>query len=97
MVWSWDITYLPGPVKGLFYYLYLFLDIFSRNIVGWEVWEEESAEYASQLIARTCLSQGILSQPTPLVLHSDYAEEYTMPRNDVKTPMEARFTLGVSA
>ncbi len=70
-VWSWDITYLPGPVKGLFYYLYLFLDIFSRNIVGWEVWEEESAEYASQLIARVCLSQGILSQPTPLVLHSD--------------------------
>jgi len=70
-VWSWDITYLPGPVKGLFYYLYLFLDIFSRDIVGWEVWEEESAEHASHLIGRACLSQGILSQPIPLILHSD--------------------------
>jgi len=70
-VWSWDITYLPGPVKGLFYYLYLFLDIFSRDIVGWEVWEEESAEHASHLIGRACLSQGILSQAIPLVCHSD--------------------------
>ena len=40
----WDITYLAGAVKGLFYYLYLIIDIFSRDIVGWEVWEEESAE-----------------------------------------------------
>ena len=43
-VWTWDITYLAGAVKGLFYYLYLIIDIFSRDIVGWEVWEEESAE-----------------------------------------------------
>ena len=71
LVWSWDITYLPGPVKGIFYYLYLFLDIFSRDIVGWEVWAEESAEHASHLIARACLSQGILSQTTLLILHSD--------------------------
>lgn len=39
-VWSWDITYLNGPVRGLYYYLYLILDIFTRDIVGWEVWEE---------------------------------------------------------
>ena len=29
-VWSWDITWLPGPVLGLFYYLYLIEDIFSQ-------------------------------------------------------------------
>ena len=36
-VWTWDITYLSGPVKGIFFYLYLIIDIFSRDIVGWEV------------------------------------------------------------
>ena len=69
-VWTWDITYLNGPVKGLFFYLYLIIDLFSRDIVGWEVWEEESAMHASELIRRTCLLQKRLST-TPLVLHSD--------------------------
>lgn len=69
-VWTWDITYLRGPVKGLFYFLYLIVDIFSRDIVGWEVWEEESAEHASELIRRACLAQKRLSTK-PLVLHSD--------------------------
>ena len=69
-IWTWDITYLSGPVKGMFFYLYLIVDIFSRDIVGWEVWEKESADYASELIRRTCISQGRLSTQ-PLVLHSD--------------------------
>ena len=69
-VWTWDITYLKGPIKGLFFYLYLIIDIFSRDIVGWEVWEEESAEHASELIKRTCLRQRRLTT-MPLVLHSD--------------------------
>ncbi|WP_460001156.1 IS3 family transposase [Paradesulfitobacterium aromaticivorans] len=70
-VWSWDITYLPGPAKGLYFYLYLILDIFSRDIVGWEVWLEESAEHASQLIRRAVMAQNITRQEEPLVLHSD--------------------------
>ena len=69
-VWTWDITYLRGPIKGLFFYLYLIIDVFSRDIVGWEVWEEESSEYASELIKRACLRQKRLTT-MPLVLHSD--------------------------
>lgn len=46
----WDITYLNGPHKGMFYCLYLFSDLCDRSIVGWEVYEEESADYASSLI-----------------------------------------------
>lgn len=69
-IWMWDITYLNGPIKGKFYYLYLISDLYSRDIVGWEVWEEESAEHASELIRRTALSQRVLSTD-PLVLHSD--------------------------
>lgn len=70
-VWMWDITWLPGPVKGLFFYLYLVLDLYSRKIVGWEIWEEESAEHASQLIRRTVLSEQCVVRQQPLVLHSD--------------------------
>lgn len=69
-VWTWDITYLNGPIKGTFYYLYLIIDIYSRDVVGWEVWEDQSAELSSILIKRACLSQHRLST-TPLVLHSD--------------------------
>jgi len=69
-VWMWDITYLNGPVKGLFYYLYLFLDLYDRSVVGWEVYEEESADLAAQLVKKICLKQGKLSTQ-PLVLHSD--------------------------
>ena len=69
-VWMWDITYLNGPHRGMFYYLYLFSDLYDRNIVGWEVFETESAEHASELIRRICLKQQRLSVE-PLVLHSD--------------------------
>jgi len=33
-VWSWDITKLKGPVKWIYFYLYVIMDIFSRYIVG---------------------------------------------------------------
>lgn len=56
-VWMWDITYLNGPVKGMYYYLYLFSDLWSRDIVGWEVYETEDADHASELITRICLAQ----------------------------------------
>ena len=69
-VWTWDITYLSGAVKGMFYFLYLIIDIFSRDIVGWEVWADESADHASELIRRACLAQKRLTT-MPLVLHSD--------------------------
>ncbi|MDR9500910.1 MAG: hypothetical protein RI601_03865 [Desulfurivibrionaceae bacterium] len=34
---GWDITYTATTVKGLFFYMYLIMDIFSRKIMGWEV------------------------------------------------------------
>lgn len=69
-VYMWDITYLNGPHKGNFYYLYLFSDLYDRSIVGWEVYEEESAANASMLIRQICLKQERLTTD-PLVLHSD--------------------------
>ena len=70
-VWMWDITWLPGPAKGIYFYLYLILDLFSRKIIVWEIWEEESAENASILVRRGVLSEKRLTSANPLVLHSD--------------------------
>jgi len=68
-VWSWDITYLPSPVRGQYYYLYLFEDLYSRKAVAWEVHTEESGEYAAALIQRGFTVEQCWRQP--LVLHSD--------------------------
>lgn len=68
-LWSWDITYLRTTVRGQFLYLYLFLDVWSRKIVGWAVHDSESDEHAAQLVRRTCAAEGV--DATGLVLHSD--------------------------
>jgi len=67
--WSWDITRLPGAARGIFYYLYTVMDIFSREVVGWLVAARESAAIARQLIRRCCERPGI--DPQQLTLHSD--------------------------
>jgi putative transposase len=68
-VWSWDITFLATTITGLFYRLYLVMDIYSRKIVGWEIHENEMAEQAATLIRKACLAEGISERG--LVLHSD--------------------------
>jgi transposase InsO family protein len=68
-IYSWDITYLPTPVKGLFLYLYLVMDIYSRKIVGWQVYENESSAQAADLMTDICQKEGI--KPKQVILHSD--------------------------
>ena len=68
-VWSWDISYLPSTVRGLFHYLYLVEDIYSRKIVGYEVHDRELGEHAAELIQRSVISEHCFRKP--LVLYSD--------------------------
>ena len=68
-VWSWDITKLRGPRTGVYYYLYLIIDIYSRYVVGWLIAEVEAAEWAEQLIAETYAKQG--AQREQLTIHAD--------------------------
>lgn len=68
-LFSWDITYLPTPVKGIYFYLYLFMDIFSRKIVGWQIYDAESSELASEVMRDICAREAI--KPDQVVLHSD--------------------------
>lgn len=68
-LFSWDITYLPTRVVGGFFYLYLFLDIFSRKVVGWQVYDCESSELAGEVMRDICMRENIA--PNQVVLHSD--------------------------
>jgi putative transposase len=68
-IYCWDITYLPTQVRGLFFYLYLFLDLFSRKVVGWQVFDCESAEQAAELLEDICRRQRIAKNQ--VTVHSD--------------------------
>lgn len=68
-VWSWDITWLPTTVRGVYLYLYLVMDVWSRRIVSWRVAERESADIAAALITQACSDGNV--DPRGLVLHSD--------------------------
>jgi putative transposase len=68
-VWSWDITWLPTIVRGIYLHLYLVMDVWSRRIVGWRIAEADSAQIAAELITQTCRESKL--DPKGLVLHSD--------------------------
>jgi Transposase and inactivated derivatives len=67
-VWVTDISYLPGPIKGLFYYLHFIMDLYSRKIVGYEIYESESSENLAAVLKRATLNEG---GRAPEILHSD--------------------------
>jgi len=68
-VYTWDITYLPSQIKGMFFYLYMVMDVYSRKIVGWQVHTEELSELASNLMIDICQREGI--KQGQMTLHSD--------------------------
>ena len=68
-IYCWDLTYLPTQVRGLYFYLYLFVDLFSRKVVGWQVFDCESAEKAAALLEDICTRQGISANQ--VTVHSD--------------------------
>jgi putative transposase len=74
-VWSWDITRLLGPTKWTYFYLYVILDIFSRNVIGWLVAHQELAALAERLIADTIAKQTIAADQ--LTIHADRGTSMT--------------------
>ncbi len=68
-VWCWDFTYLRAPTRGAFFYLYLFLDVWSRKILGWRVHDREDNELSAKAFVEICEAEG--ANPKKLVLHSD--------------------------
>jgi len=71
-LWSWDITYLSTTVRGIWLYLYLVIDVWSRKVVAWDVAEREDPAIAADLVSRACLRERISKgRRQPLVLHAD--------------------------
>lgn len=67
--WCWDVTWLKSPVNGLFYYLYMMVDVFSRKITAWEVHEVECSTLAAELLQYGVMAEGCAS--TLDCLHAD--------------------------
>jgi len=74
-VWSWDITKLRGPDKGVWFDLYVIIDIFSRYVVDWMVAPGESATLAEAFIARAVAGQNV--ERGTLTIHADRGTSMT--------------------
>jgi transposase InsO family protein len=70
-VWCWDMTYLPARVAGIWFYLYLILDLYSRKIVAWEVHDADHGDHAARLVRRAALAEAIATLEQRPILHGD--------------------------
>lgn len=71
-VWSWDITKLKGPDRGIYYDLYVLIDIYSRYVVGWTIAATENADIAEEMIATAITTYGV-----PKAVHADRGTSMT--------------------
>lgn len=71
-VFSWDITKLPGPIRGKYYDCYVMIDIYSRYIVGAYVHAHESGELAVEMMKEIFGIHGV-----PQVIHADRGTSMT--------------------
>jgi hypothetical protein len=71
-VWSWDITKLRGPGRGIWFQLYVVLDIFSRYVVAWTVQACEDSQ-----IAKTMLEEAFGLHGIPDAVHADRGTSMT--------------------
>ena len=74
-VWSWDITKLRGPERGVYYELFVIIDIYSRYVIAWTIAEAETGELAKEFIDAAIASQGIARDQ--LTLHADRGTSMT--------------------
>ncbi len=72
-VWTWDITKLRGPDKGIFYQLYVLIDIYSRFNPSWILSPVEDSQLATDFIAEAITRNGA----TPHTVHADRGTSMT--------------------
>lgn len=70
-VWVADITYVPTAEGWLF--VAAVMDLYSRQILGWSVWESLAATGALQALARAMVKRGY---PRGVIHHSDRGIQY---------------------
>ncbi len=74
-VWSWDITKLRGPTRGVYYELFVIIDIYSRYVIAWTVAAAETGELAKEFIDGAFNAQGVGRDQ--LTLHADRGTSMT--------------------
>lgn len=73
-VWSWDVTKLKGPFKGVYYDLLVMIDIFSRKVVHWKLVPAESGAIAQAFMAEAFTANGGI---VPGHVHADNGPSMT--------------------
>jgi len=68
-VWATDFTWLP--YYGHFLYLATIEDVFSRQVISWEI----SVRHNVDLVAKTLIN-ALNNHPSPKIIHSDQGNEY---------------------
>jgi putative transposase len=61
--WCWDISYLPTYERGIFLYLYLLLDEYSRKAISWLISWHQTALEARYLLEEGLINENILDLP----------------------------------
>ena len=61
--WCWDISYLMTFEKGVYLYLYLLLDEYSRKAIQWRISWRQTAEESRLLLEGGLVDQSILDLP----------------------------------
>ncbi len=61
--WCWDISYLMTFQKGVYLYLYLLLDEWSRKAIQWRISWQQTAEESRLLLEGGLVEQNILDLP----------------------------------
>ncbi len=87
--WTWDITLLRGPHRGIYYRLYVILDLFSRYVVGWLLARTENGKLAARALREACEREGV--EQAQLTIHADRGTAATS-----KTVADMLDALGVS-
>ena len=65
-VWSWDITDLRTPWRGMAFTAYSIIDIYSRKLVGYRVEDREVDVLAVEMFAQAFAREGV-----PQAVHAD--------------------------
>ena len=61
--WCWDISYLMTFQKGVYLYLYLLLDEWSRKAIHWRISWQQTAEESRLLLEGGLVEENILDLP----------------------------------
>jgi transposase InsO family protein/transposase-like protein len=87
IVWASDFTYIK--FQGTFLYLATIIDVYSREIVGWQI----SARHDTELVLKALVHAIQRTGVTPIYLHSDQGSEYDA---GVYEQMAAQYNIRIS-